>query len=121
MRKPTALLVALFLAVILSSQSVAHIGHFGEYAPAKMYDVRTFDVECALSNETCSSQETKHFIEYFSADWCEPCESLESLLSVLNFEDIALIQHHPSVLDQSYLNSSKVCLIGNTVCYLSHH
>ena len=110
MRKPTALLVALFLAVVLSSQSVAHIGHFGEYAPAKMYDVRTFDVECALSNETCSSQETEHFIEYFSADWCEPCALVSEELNSLNRTDTVIIQHHPSPADLHFYSESNIRL-----------
>jgi hypothetical protein len=46
-------------------------------------------------------------VEYFGADWCEPCESLELFLDTLDFSKIALIQHHPSVLDNSYLNHSK--------------
>ena len=110
MRKPTALLVVLLLTVLLSSQSVAHIGHFGEYAPAKMYDVRTFDIECALSNETCDSQETTHFIEYFSADWCEPCALVSEELGALNRTDTTIIQHHPSPADLHFYSESNIRL-----------
>ena len=110
MRKAAGLLTTLLLAVILSSQSTAHIGHFGEYAPAKMYDVRTFDVECALSNETCSSQEITHFIEYFSADWCEPCELVSQELKELNRTDTTIIQHHPSPADLHFYSDSNIRL-----------
>jgi hypothetical protein len=110
MRKPTALLATLLLTVILSSQSVAHIGHFGEYAPAKMYDVRVFDVECALSNATCSSEETTHFIEYFSADWCEPCALVSEELDSLNRTDTTIIQHHPSPADLHFYSESNIRL-----------
>ena len=110
MRKAVSLLTTLFLAVIFSSQSVAHIGHFGEYAPAKMYDVRTFDVECVLGNDTCSSEETTHFIEYFSADWCEPCALVSEELNELNRTDTIIIQHHPSPADLHFYSDSNIRL-----------
>ena len=69
-------------------------------------DVFVIDLPCNI-NSTCEPSRPEHMIEYFGADWCEPCESLELLLDTLDFEKIALIQHHPSVLDQSYLNYSK--------------
>jgi len=69
-------------------------------------DVFVLDLPCN-DNETCEPSRPEHMIEYFGADWCEPCESLELLLETLDFEKIALMQHHPSVLDQSYLNHSK--------------
>ena len=69
-------------------------------------DVFVIDFPCN-DNVTCEPSRPEYMIEYFGADWCEPCESLELLLETLDFEKIALIQHHPSVLDQSYLNYSK--------------
>ena len=69
-------------------------------------DVFVIDLPCNI-NAICEPSRPEHMIEYFGADWCEPCESLELLLDTLDFEKIALIQHHPSVLDQSYLNYSK--------------
>ena len=69
-------------------------------------DVFVIDLPCN-NNATCEPSRPEYMIEYFGADWCEPCESLELLLETLDFEKIALIQHHPSVLDQSYLNHSK--------------
>lgn len=110
MRKPLAMVTAVFLTAIFSSQSIAHIGHFGEYAPAKMYDVRTFDVECAISNETCASEETTHFIEYFSADWCEPCALVSEELDSLNRTDTTIIQHHPSPSDLHFYSESNIRL-----------
>lgn len=105
-----AMVTAVFLTVIFTSQSIAHIGHFGEYAPAKMYDVRTFDVECAISNETCTSEETTHFIEYFSADWCEPCALVSEELDSLNRTDTTIIQHHPSPSDLHFYSESNIRL-----------
>ena len=69
-------------------------------------DVFFLDLPCGL-NSTCEVSRPIHLIEYFGADWCEPCESLELFLDTLDFNEIALIQHHPSVLDYSYLNHSK--------------
>ncbi len=71
-----------------------------------LIDVYYLDLPCDI-NSTCEVSKPAHLVEYFGADWCEPCESLELFLNSLNFDDVALIQHHPSVLDQSYLNHSK--------------
>ena len=71
-----------------------------------LMDVYFLDLPCDI-NSTCEVSRPAHLVEYFGADWCEPCESLELFLNTLNFDDVALIQHHPSVLDQSYLNHSK--------------
>ncbi|MGB1985962.1 MAG: thioredoxin family protein [Candidatus Poseidoniaceae archaeon] len=102
--------MAILLTIILSSQSTAHIGHFGEYAPAKMYDVKTIEVDCALTNETCIANETTHFIEYFSADWCEPCELVSQELESLNRSDTTIIQHHPSPADLHFYSESNIRL-----------
>ena len=110
MRRPVSLTMAILLTIILSSQSTAHIGHFGEYAPAKMYDVKTFEVDCALTNETCIANETTHFIEYFSADWCEPCELVSQELESLNRSDTTIIQHHPSPADLHFYSESNIRL-----------
>ena len=110
MRRPVSLTMAILLTIILSSQSTAHIGHFGEYAPAKMYDVKTFEVYCALTNETCIANETAHFIEYFSADWCEPCALVSEELESLNRSDTTIVQHHPSPADLHFYSESNIRL-----------
>ena len=110
MRRPVSLTMAILLTIILSSQSTAHIGHFGEYAPAKMYDVKTFEVDCALTNETCIANETTHFIEYFSADWCEPCALVSEELESLNRSDTTIVQHHPSPADLHFYSESNIRL-----------
>ena len=110
MRRPVSLTMAILLTIILSSQSTAHIGHFGEYAPAKMYDVKTFEVDCALTNETCIANETTHFIEYFSADWCEPCALVSEELESLNRSDTTVVQHHPSPADMHFYSESNIRL-----------
>ena len=69
-------------------------------------DVYILDLPCDV-NSTCDISSPTHLVEYFGADWCEPCESIELSLTPLDYNDVALIQHHPSVQDQSYLNYSK--------------
>ncbi len=110
MRRSVPLTMAILMTIILSSQSTAHIGHFGEYAPAKMYDVKTFEVDCALTNETCIANETTHFIEYFSADWCEPCALVSEEIESLNRSDTTVVQHHPSPADLHFYSESNIRL-----------
>ena len=101
------IIVASMIAILPSASSVAYTFEDTETnSNTNVLDVYFLDLPCD-DNSTCELSRPSHLVEYFGADWCEPCESLESLLSALNFDDIALIQHHPSVLDQSFLNSSK--------------
>ena len=74
---------------------------------ASIHDVKTFDVQCALTNETCIASSTTHLIEYFSADWCEPCDLVSAELNALNRTDVTVLQHHPSPLDLHFLSDSK--------------
>jgi hypothetical protein len=75
-----------------------------------MYDVKTFEVDCALTNETCIANETTHFIEYFSADWCEPCALVSEELESLNRSDTTVVQHHPSPADLHFYSESNIRL-----------
>ena len=74
---------------------------------ASIHDVKTFDIQCALTNETCIASSTTHLIEYFSADWCEPCDLVSAELNALNRTDVTVLQHHPSPLDLHFLSDSK--------------
>ncbi len=69
-------------------------------------DVMVVDLTCANST-ICQPYRPNHIVEYYGADWCEPCESLELMLDSIDGQEVALIQHHPSIIDQSYLNYSK--------------
>ena len=101
------IIVVSMIAILPSASSTVYIADDTETnSNTNILDVFFLDIPCD-DNSTCEPSRPSHLVEYFGADWCEPCESLESLLSALNFDDIALIQHHPSVLDQTYLNSSK--------------
>jgi hypothetical protein len=46
-------------------------------------------------------------IEYFSADWCEPCNLVSAELEGLNRTDVTILQHHPSPADLHFLSDSK--------------
>jgi hypothetical protein len=47
-------------------------------------------------------------VEYFGADWCEPCQIVEDNLAMMNRTDTVILQHHASVEDYTYLNYSKL-------------
>ena len=69
-------------------------------------DVLVVDLPCSEFDK-CEVFRPNHLVEYYGADWCEPCEPLELMLDNMDNETIAVIQHHPSIFDQTYLNYSK--------------
>ena len=74
---------------------------------ATMYDVMIFDSSC-LNSTSCAGEQVEHLVEYYGADWCEPCELIEEEIEALNRSDTFVIQHHPSVVDTSFLSASKL-------------
>ena len=70
-------------------------------------DVMVLTASC-LSNETCEAQRPSHLIEYFSADWCEPCEQVSDQLRNLTDPSTIVLQHHPSPQDETFLSASKL-------------
>jgi hypothetical protein len=74
---------------------------------ASMYDVVVFDSSC-FNSTSCIGERVEHLVEYYGADWCEPCELIEDEIDVLNRTDTFVIQHHPSVVDDSFLSASKL-------------
>jgi len=105
MRFRKALACVLILLVLIPT-STGH-GTESDDEAASIHDVKTFDVQCALTNETCIASSTTHLIEYFSADWCEPCDLVSAELNALNRTDVTVLQHHPSPLDLHFLSDSK--------------
>ncbi len=71
-----------------------------------LFDVMVIDSSCLDNQLTCEGWRPNNLIEYFGADWCEPCEEVEKSLELLDHQENLLIQHHPSVNDESYLNYS---------------
>ena len=74
---------------------------------ATMHDVVVFDSSC-FNSTSCIGERVEHFVEYYGADWCEPCELIEDEIDALNRTDTFVIQHHPSVVDASFLSASKL-------------
>ena len=105
MRFRKALVCALILVILLPSSS-GH-GNDNDEQSASIHDVKTFDSQCVLTNQTCIGSSTTHLIEYFSADWCEPCNLVSAELEGLNRTDVTILQHHPSPADLHFLSDSK--------------
>ena len=99
-------LVCILVLLVLIPTSTGH-GTESDDEAASIHDVKTFDIQCALTNETCIASSTTHLIEYFSADWCEPCDLVSAELNALNRTDVTVLQHHPSPLDLHFLSDSK--------------
>ena len=73
----------------------------------QLLDVRVFSQEC-LNNASCEPTKPPHIVEYFSADWCEPCVQVGDQLSNLSSEEAIVLQHHPSSQDATFLPESKL-------------
>jgi hypothetical protein len=89
-----------------SLPSSAHVSA-DEPVFATMYDVMIFDSSC-LNSSSCTGERVEHLVEYYGADWCQPCELIEKEIEALNRTDTFVMQHHPSVLDASFLSASKL-------------
>ena len=74
---------------------------------ATTHDAIIFDSSC-LNSTSCVGERVEHLVEYYGADWCEPCELIEEEIEALNRSDTFVIQHHPSVVDTSFLSASKL-------------
>ena len=105
MRFKKALVCALVLVITLPVSS-GH-GNDNDEDIASIHDVKIFDVQCTLTNQTCIASSTTHLIEYFSADWCEPCNLVSAELEDLNPTEVTILQHHPSPDDLHFLSDSK--------------
>lgn len=69
--------------------------------------VQYIDYSCYQQSLDCEASEGEHIVEYFGADWCEPCQLVEDNLATLNRTDTVILQHHASSEDYTYLNHSK--------------
>ena len=99
---------ALVMILLLLSVGVAT----GEQAETssdegQLLDVRVFSQEC-LNNASCEPTKPPHIVEYFSADWCEPCVQVGDQLSNLSSEEAIVLQHHSSSQDATFLSASKL-------------
>jgi hypothetical protein len=70
--------------------------------------VQYIDYSCYQQTLQCQATESEHIVEYFGADWCEPCQIVEDNLAMMNRTDTVILQHHASVEDYTYLSYSKL-------------
>ncbi|MFL2949878.1 MAG: hypothetical protein ACJZ40_05805 [Candidatus Poseidoniaceae archaeon] len=68
-------------------------------------DVLTLDQAC-IQAEDCEPIRPDHFVEYFGADWCEPCKVLDADLDELVDNETFVLRHHPSPQDLTYNTDS---------------
>lgn len=104
--------VAYFLAALavfstLNGGFVAADSHEEITVEKGINDVLFIDSQCIIENDECEASRAGNIIEYFGADWCEPCLEVEEFLINYEKENTVIIQHHASVFDYSYLNYSK--------------
>ena len=59
-------------------------------------------------NPSCIGEQPSHVVEFFSADWCDPCRSVESMLrnGTHQEDQVLILTHHPSPADASFLSYS---------------
>ena len=70
--------------------------------------VQYIDYSCYQQSLECQATKSEHIVEYFGADWCEPCQLVEDNLAMMNRTDTVILQHHASVEDYTYLNYSNL-------------
>ena len=65
--------VIFLFCIVLSTSSASGLTPEEEenYVIGAVY----FDAECVL-NTSCVGQELEYLVEYYGADWCDPCESV---------------------------------------------
>lgn len=98
----------LLTAVLLLSLVPASAQPTQEEASAgALLDVMVLSASC-LSNESCEADRPAHLIEYFSADWCEPCQQVSEQLRMSSDPSVVILQHHPSPQDRTFLSDSKL-------------
>jgi hypothetical protein len=104
--------VALATAILFLLMPSAFSGALGENSttsppPGTLLDVRIINATC-LNQDGCEPQQPHHLIEYYSADWCEPCLEVSQDLRNLHRNDTVVLQHHPSPSDSTFLSDSKL-------------
>ena len=72
-----------------------------------LLDVHVLDSTC-LTEESCNSWRPSNLIEYFGADWCEPCMEVEEEISNIDSNQSVIIQHHPSPSDLTFFQQSNM-------------
>ena len=102
-------MAALLVLVVFSGTTLAETGQNGveEGQGGSLIDVRVVPASCFM-NATCDITQPVHLVEYFSADWCEPCEQVSEQLKMLDTNRTTVLQHHASPADETFLSESKL-------------
>ena len=103
--QPRSVLVVAFLLLTVGVATGAQTDTSTD--EGQLLDARVFSLEC-LQNASCEPTKPPHIVEYFSADWCEPCVQVGDQLSNLSSEEAIVLQHHPSSQDATFLAASKL-------------
>ncbi len=108
-RSRLIVLSAVALSVLLSGTASPSQANTAaqEGAVGVLYDVRIVPASCLLGDE-CVIEQPSHLVEYYAADWCEPCDAVADVLTNLTSEDAFVLQHHGSPADQTFLSASKL-------------
>ena len=56
--------------------------------------------------DACEADTSLRVVEYFGADWCEPCRPVEAMLDALERPDVLVVRHVPSPQDAGFSNLS---------------
>ena len=102
MRTPWGLL---FTLVLLAFSATPAHGQTEDVQIGSVLDVMIFDGACWNSSD-CEPVRPAHLVEYFAADWCEPCYEVSPLVDGLNRTETAVLQHPSSPVDEAYLSAS---------------
>ena len=107
----SAFRMALMLTVLLCIPSYISqsqpVEETSQPIQGQLLDVRYLSYEC-LTSSTCEPTQPDHLVEYFSADWCEPCLQVSDQLNNLSENGSVMLQHHPSTFDETFLSDSKL-------------
>lgn len=102
---PSAVNTAFAIALILFFPTVAVSGQSADRNSGAVLDVMMFDATC-LNQTECELVRPTHLVEYFAADWCEPCYEVSPLVNNLTVSDALVLQHPSSPVDQAYMSLS---------------
>lgn len=101
----TKVLTLFLIIALLPNNSVAEQVEAQE--TAVLLDVHVLDSTCQ-DEESCNSWRPDNLVEYFGADWCEPCMEVEQEISNIDSNRSVIIQHHPSTSDNTFFSQSKM-------------
>ena len=106
-RQCLSLVITALILVVSSSVEFVTSEDSNFQEKITLLDVHVLDSSC-LNEESCQSWQPENLIEYFGADWCEPCLEIEQEINQLDFNQSVVIQHHPSTIDLTHLEYSKL-------------